>query len=377
MSRHALTVRARRRSFRSMSCSTPLLPRNRNRTTRPVHLDVRVAHRRQPERLVLFRVLVVADADERLLEQLHDRGEHLLARQVGRPEIPRRAPADRGQRLGEPDQAIVFRFVADLRATWGDSDTASGRGHRVPSPGDARGDPAQIQTSVQAGGITRRSDAGELVPAANHSVHAARRSESQTRAAPGGCPAGRRWCNEARPLWRNPRGAASAVNSMVRAMAVVRWMLLPEGLRLMKCPACGSTRVFPSRLRNILERLRQMLTEKQPYRCHQCELAQVARGLGPPRQPRRASGRPSNRPGVRSRFPRTISISLDIAAQRNQPITLVPWLLSSAPCGVQPGSNLRPEHQPQDGLVAPNPFGDAVRPQIPIVESARGLPDHR
>jgi hypothetical protein len=39
----------------------------------------------------------------------------------------------------------------------------------------------------------------------------------------------------------------------------------------MKCPACGSTRVFPSRLRNILERLRQMLTEKQPYRCHQCD----------------------------------------------------------------------------------------------------------
>lgn len=38
----------------------------------------------------------------------------------------------------------------------------------------------------------------------------------------------------------------------------------------MKCPACDSTRVFPSRLRNGLERLRQMLTETQPYRCHQC-----------------------------------------------------------------------------------------------------------
>ena len=38
----------------------------------------------------------------------------------------------------------------------------------------------------------------------------------------------------------------------------------------MTCPACGSTRVFPSRLRSALERLRQMLTEKQPYRCHQC-----------------------------------------------------------------------------------------------------------
>ena len=38
----------------------------------------------------------------------------------------------------------------------------------------------------------------------------------------------------------------------------------------MKCPACGSTRVFPSRLRNVIERLRQALTDKQPHRCHQC-----------------------------------------------------------------------------------------------------------
>lgn len=38
----------------------------------------------------------------------------------------------------------------------------------------------------------------------------------------------------------------------------------------MTCPACGSTRVFPSRLRNPVERLRQSLTDKQPYRCHQC-----------------------------------------------------------------------------------------------------------
>jgi hypothetical protein len=38
----------------------------------------------------------------------------------------------------------------------------------------------------------------------------------------------------------------------------------------MKCPACGSTRVFPSRLRHSFDRIRQMLTDKQPYRCHQC-----------------------------------------------------------------------------------------------------------
>ena len=38
----------------------------------------------------------------------------------------------------------------------------------------------------------------------------------------------------------------------------------------MTCPACGSTRVFPSRLRTRVERLRQRLTDTQPYRCHQC-----------------------------------------------------------------------------------------------------------
>jgi hypothetical protein len=38
----------------------------------------------------------------------------------------------------------------------------------------------------------------------------------------------------------------------------------------MKCPKCASTRVYPSRLRGGLERLRQKLTDRQPYRCHEC-----------------------------------------------------------------------------------------------------------
>jgi DNA-directed RNA polymerase subunit RPC12/RpoP len=53
-------------------------------------------------------------------------------------------------------------------------------------------------------------------------------------------------------------------------MAVVGWPLSSGGLRLMECPACGSTRVFPSRLRTILERLRQLTTGKEPHRCHRC-----------------------------------------------------------------------------------------------------------
>ncbi len=38
----------------------------------------------------------------------------------------------------------------------------------------------------------------------------------------------------------------------------------------MQCPSCGSARVYPSRLRNVVERLRQSVTDKQPVRCHQC-----------------------------------------------------------------------------------------------------------
>lgn len=37
-----------------------------------------------------------------------------------------------------------------------------------------------------------------------------------------------------------------------------------------KCPACGSTRVYPSRHRSAGERLHQLFTEKRPYRCHEC-----------------------------------------------------------------------------------------------------------
>ena len=38
----------------------------------------------------------------------------------------------------------------------------------------------------------------------------------------------------------------------------------------MQCPSCGSARVYPSRLRNVVERVRQKLTDRQPMRCHQC-----------------------------------------------------------------------------------------------------------
>lgn len=37
-----------------------------------------------------------------------------------------------------------------------------------------------------------------------------------------------------------------------------------------KCPACGSSRIYPSRIRAVTERIRRALSEKQPYRCHAC-----------------------------------------------------------------------------------------------------------
>jgi len=37
-----------------------------------------------------------------------------------------------------------------------------------------------------------------------------------------------------------------------------------------RCPACSSPRIYPSRLRSSIERIRRALTERQPYRCHAC-----------------------------------------------------------------------------------------------------------
>jgi hypothetical protein len=37
-----------------------------------------------------------------------------------------------------------------------------------------------------------------------------------------------------------------------------------------RCPSCSSPRIYPSRLRSAIERVRRALTERQPYRCHAC-----------------------------------------------------------------------------------------------------------
>ena len=39
-----------------------------------------------------------------------------------------------------------------------------------------------------------------------------------------------------------------------------------------KCPRCGSSRIYPSRIKGFAERIRRVFSEKQPYRCHACNM---------------------------------------------------------------------------------------------------------
>ena len=47
--------------------------------------------------------------------------------------------------------------------------------------------------------------------------------------------------------------------------------------------------MYPSRLRNSLERLRQVMTDRQPYRCHACDVRKwsdvIVREEGPDVRP--------------------------------------------------------------------------------------------
>jgi hypothetical protein len=73
-----------------------------------------------------------------------------------------------------------------------------------------------------------------------------------------------------------------------------------------RCPACGSSRIYPSRLRSPVERIRHLLTGMQPYRCHQCDWRRWFRAEVRPRTSHgetfpdelRAPGRPH--PAVRA-----------------------------------------------------------------------------
>src|SRR2546425_9795936 len=81
---------------------------------RAFDLDMSIFHGREAERFVFARVLFVADANERPLEQLHDRRQYLVSWEPRQFQVPRNSSADFRQRFTEADYTIVFVFVANF-----------------------------------------------------------------------------------------------------------------------------------------------------------------------------------------------------------------------------------------------------------------------
>ena len=97
-----------------MVCSTPLLPRKLKRSGLAVDLHVAPLQRGQAVGLVLARVLVVADADQGLVEQAHHGGKQLAAAEVVGAQVALDALAQRRQHLAELEHAAELGAVARL-----------------------------------------------------------------------------------------------------------------------------------------------------------------------------------------------------------------------------------------------------------------------
>src|SRR5207248_10995442 len=80
----------------------------------PAHPGMATPQRGEPEGAVLARVLLVAHAHERHLQEPDHHGHHLLARQPPAPEVPGHPPPDARQGAGEVDHAAVFVLVPHL-----------------------------------------------------------------------------------------------------------------------------------------------------------------------------------------------------------------------------------------------------------------------
>jgi hypothetical protein len=89
------------------------LPAKDESYSRPTHLHMPIAQCCQPKRMILLCVLVVPDANERLLEQLHGGPQHFFPCEPALPQGARGLPVDCRERAREPEQALVFRFVAN------------------------------------------------------------------------------------------------------------------------------------------------------------------------------------------------------------------------------------------------------------------------
>jgi hypothetical protein len=81
---------------------------------RPVDLDVAVLERGQAVAPVLLRIVVVADPDQRGLEEVHDGGEDLLARKAAQRHVLAHPGANRRQPFREDQQVLVFGALAQL-----------------------------------------------------------------------------------------------------------------------------------------------------------------------------------------------------------------------------------------------------------------------
>ena len=79
----------------------------------PRHCHVTAPQRRQAERAVVACVLVVADADQRALEQPDHRCQHLVARQLGKVDVTLDTLADERQDLAERHHAAELRLVTN------------------------------------------------------------------------------------------------------------------------------------------------------------------------------------------------------------------------------------------------------------------------
>ena len=157
---------------------------------RAVDLDVAVAQGGQAERVVGPRVLLVADADQRRLEQAHDRRQHLLARQAAAAPRSRSTRARmRGSAAPKASMRVVLGLVADVAPARVVAVLLAARARRGRSPGCGRRGDGQIQTSVQAGGIAERRGcaracrASRSRPAVGVDV-----GEARARPAGAGCP---------------------------------------------------------------------------------------------------------------------------------------------------------------------------------------------
>src|SRR5688572_18980691 len=85
---------------------------------RTADIDVPVEKSGEAERPVRTGVLVVADTNEALLEQLHNRREYFFARQPGARQIGCGSRANPRQRLGEHRHPVVLRFIARCAPVW-------------------------------------------------------------------------------------------------------------------------------------------------------------------------------------------------------------------------------------------------------------------